>query len=267
MLRAIPPVFCHLKTFSDGKVQRGMILYTRHEGDKVKLTAHPAPIADISGQYALPLQEEAELVPPTPFEATLVSCGSEVRTRIWYTNIQVYLRPSKAWIPILEFEDSPRLPALHVFPLEGDTPATCAERIRELEQLRTSVLYPVMRTPSPGMRTDPLYYYPSVILEQLEPDLLSFTEELPAAVAAPAHPQPSPSPPGFVPRFVAEAVKKDAIAKETGCAITMSSIGECERVLMTNCFHLFDGAALESWMARKNECPSCRQPITDTMQV
>jgi hypothetical protein len=240
-----------------------MILYSRHEGEKVKLTAHPAPITDISGQYALLLQEDADAPPPIPFEAILASCGSEVQTRAWYTNIQVYLRSTRAWIPILEFEDSPRLPALHVFPLEGDTSATCAERIRELELLRTKVLCPVTSAPPPEVRTDPLYYHPNVLLEQLDPDLLSFIEEPPAAAVS----QPSPSPPGFVPRFVAEAVKRDAIAKETGCAITMSSIGECERVLMTNCFHLFDAGALEAWMVRKNECPSCRQAITDTMEV
>jgi hypothetical protein len=271
-----PPVFCHLKAFSDGKAQKGMILHVRRDSNKLCLQAHPSPIADAESRYGLTLQEDTEASTPTPFEATFVCCGSEVRTRAWYTKIQVFFRPLNAWVPILEFENPPRLPALHVFPLEGDTAETCAQRIRELQVLRAQVLLPVappvQPTPPHFAQRDPLYYHPDaapLLQPQDDPDLLFFTDVMPAAAPPPAPPPraPSPKPPGFVPRFVADLVKREAISKGDACAITMATVEECERPTMTSCFHIFEGAALEEWLRTKTICPSCRQTVTDTMEL
>lgn len=271
MASTIPSVFCHLKAFSDGKAQKGMILQARHESNKIHLTARPAPVCDIHTTCGLTLQEDSEASPPTPFEATFVCCGSEIRTRAWYTKIQVFFRPLYAWIPILEFETPPRLPALHVFPLEGDTAETCAQRIQDLQRLRAQVLSP----PRPTVHHDPLYYHPDAVpllQSQDEPDLLFFTEvPPPPALRLPPPPPPprapSPKPPGFVPRFVAELIKREAISKGDTCAITMASVAECERPTMTSCFHIFEGAALEAWLRNHTACPSCRQPVTDVMEI
>jgi hypothetical protein len=243
-----------------------MILQARHESNKIYLTARPAPVSEIHITCGLTLQEDPEASLPTPFEATFVCCGSEIRTRAWYTQIQVFFRPLYAWVPILEFETSPRLPALHVFPLEGDTAETCAQRIQDLQRLRAQILPP----PPRAVQRDPLYYYPEatpLLQVQDDPDLLFFTEVAPPAPPPPPARVPSPKPPGFVPRFVAELVKREAISKGDTCAITMAPVAECERPTMTSCFHIFEGAALEAWLRNHTACPSCRQPVTDAMEL
>jgi hypothetical protein len=66
---------------------------------------------------------------------------------------------------------------------------------------------------------------------------------------------------GSVPYFVAEAVFKDALEKGEECPITFVPLTECEYVVMTGCFHLFENKAFSQCMRSSRDCPKCRKRV------
>lgn len=65
-----------------------------------------------------------------------------------------------------------------------------------------------------------------------------------------------------IPAFVAELIKKDAIAKKDSCSISMNRFEECDRLAVTSCYHLFDHPSLCMWLKRNDTCPLCNTVIT-----
>jgi Ring finger domain len=80
--------------------------------------------------------------------------------------------------------------------------------------------------------------------------------------AAPAPPAAAVSSP--VPKFVADLIIADAIAKGTTCPITMEPL-KADKVTVTSCYHVFDTEALNSWAASQDTattvCPQCRKSL------
>ena len=66
-----------------------------------------------------------------------------------------------------------------------------------------------------------------------------------------------------LPSFVANAIVGDAIARGLQCPITMESIADITApVAVTNCYHVFESAALTDWMRTGDgTCPICKTRI------
>lgn len=89
-----------------------------------------------------------------------------------------------------------------------------------------------------------------------------------AAVAVPAPapvPAPTPAPaPTPIPKFVADLLIADAVAKSATCPITMEPL-KIDTAAVTTCFHIFDANAIASWLtsdAGNGACAVCRKPTT-----
>jgi len=65
-----------------------------------------------------------------------------------------------------------------------------------------------------------------------------------------------------IPRFAADLMKRGAIAKNDCCPITLNPLKDCESITITDCYHLFDTAAIDMWTRRNMDCPACKQKIT-----
>ena len=91
---------------------------------------------------------------------------------------------------------------------------------------------------------------------------------LPPAPAPPASaPAASASPPANqIPRFVAEIMKKEAIAKNDMCSISFESFADIP-VSITSCFHLFDTNSINRWLQHDNSCPLCKTPVNFVQAV
>jgi hypothetical protein len=66
-----------------------------------------------------------------------------------------------------------------------------------------------------------------------------------------------------IPKFVADALVRDAVAATATCPITMEPINPATAAV-TSCFHVFDANAIAIWLANHHTCPTCKQPATTT---
>lgn len=83
------------------------------------------------------------------------------------------------------------------------------------------------------------------------------------AAPAPA-PQPPPQP-QTVPKFVADALIRDAVSRSVTCPITMEPLNPATTAV-TSCFHLFDRDAIAAWLATAdNACAVCKQRTVLTL--
>jgi len=65
-----------------------------------------------------------------------------------------------------------------------------------------------------------------------------------------------------IPRFVAEAMKRDSIATGATCPITTNTFEVGTEVAVTSCYHLFEAAALNIWISTHMLCPICKSTLT-----
>ena len=86
-------------------------------------------------------------------------------------------------------------------------------------------------------------------------------QERAAAAAAAARPTPAPS--LALPKFVTDALVRDAVAMGATCPITMEPIKAAEAAV-TTCFHIFERTAIAAWLAQADThtCPVCKQATT-----
>lgn len=73
-----------------------------------------------------------------------------------------------------------------------------------------------------------------------------------APVVGSADPVPIP-----LPKFVADALIRDAVAAAATCPITMEPITAASAAV-TSCFHVFDANAIAIWMVDHQTCPTCK---------
>lgn len=101
-----------------------------------------------------------------------------------------------------------------------------------------------------------------------------------------ADPQPQPAPPppnlnvninfggnGFrpasqllpkaIPRRIAWLIAEDACKNNQECPISMDAITPIT-AKVTTCFHVFDGASIDTWLQTHNTCPVCKQTCVAT---
>ena len=64
-----------------------------------------------------------------------------------------------------------------------------------------------------------------------------------------------------LPKFVADALIRDAVAATATCPITMEPI-TADTAAVTSCFHVFDANAIAIWLADNHTCPTCKAPTT-----
>jgi len=74
-------------------------------------------------------------------------------------------------------------------------------------------------------------------------------------------PAPAPPPVKQIPQFVAEIMKRDAIAAKAVCAISLDSIADIS-VSITSCFHIFHSDSLTRWLEKDSSCPVCKAPVS-----
>ena len=80
-------------------------------------------------------------------------------------------------------------------------------------------------------------------------------------IAAP-EPEPEPEVPvPVLPRRIAVLVAENAVKNNDRCPITMEPISPLTAAV-TTCYHVFDGAAIMTWLASNSQCPECRQPCS-----
>lgn len=70
-----------------------------------------------------------------------------------------------------------------------------------------------------------------------------------------------------IPKFVRDIMKADAIRKNDICPISMTPFKSCGKILLTNCFHMFEATSIEEWLKKSSSCPVCKQKIRDKYVV
>lgn len=67
-------------------------------------------------------------------------------------------------------------------------------------------------------------------------------------------------PPAALPPHIVALVVANAVATGATCPITMEPITAAEAAV-THCGHVFQAAALQTWLLRHPHCPECRAPV------
>lgn len=71
---------------------------------------------------------------------------------------------------------------------------------------------------------------------------------------------PAPPPPPQIPKFVTDALKRDAIQRNYTCPITMDPITDGPAAI-TSCYHIFSQEAINESLQRSRVCPFCRESV------
>jgi len=74
-------------------------------------------------------------------------------------------------------------------------------------------------------------------------------------------------PPVQIPKFVTDILKANAMTKKESCGISLTPFSECSELRITNCYHIFEGANIQTWLKKSNKCPVCKEPITNTFVI
>ena len=224
----------------------------------------PPTIHDRTHNYTLKMRPCSDIssvlqFPPSSFEA-YVKWGSNRMAQpvlFWPTGYQLYYPAADLWIHVLDTSVHQDYPGQYIYSCEEDTAADCRRRQYCQRQIRSRI----MGVPSQGYRP------PTPIPTELDLTLLVDAEEpVPSAPAPPAPAPPAPAPPS-IPKFVAEALKRDAISKGESCPITMRLLSECQSLTLTSCYHLFEASSLAQWMTKSSSCPLCKQAVTSQISA
>ena len=99
------------------------------------------------------------------------------------------------------------------------------------------------------------------IIDRSTNDYLPFQNSYTVAVpAVPAAQQTQ------IPRFVLDALKRDAINANYECPITAAPLANIQASI-TSCYHIFDRDSLIEVLKKSSDCPMCRQRVTFTQPI
>jgi hypothetical protein len=70
-----------------------------------------------------------------------------------------------------------------------------------------------------------------------------------------------------IPRFVLDALKRDAIARQYECPISASILTSETPLSITACYHIFEKKSLDTWLKENPSCPLCKSPVSNTYTV
>jgi hypothetical protein len=190
----------------------------------------------------------------------------------WETDYIIYIKSLGTWIPVLDIEN--RTAGIWNTPFKytahGDSPSLYELRVIAQQELREimpqSPVYlwdsprPQSRWRPPPLATPiPIPSAPTVLNETTQaPDPPALRQPTPDPVS----PRPANTPP--VPKRVATLLKNDAVANGESCPISLTPFEECEAMVVTPCYHLFEAAALECWLRTRTTCPVCKQHVAGT---
>lgn len=146
---------------------------------------------------------------------------------LWRSPWCTYRAETKTWIPILDSDKRSAIPGEFLY--EGE--------------------WLFHKPPSVGYKQ---------LREKMTQKAVEIERHYMKHVTAAAPPQ---TPPNKPPRFLAEIIKRDAIANRTSCAISLDDITQDMKTLVTPCFHIFEAASLGEWIAQKGSCPTCKGPV------
>jgi hypothetical protein len=68
-----------------------------------------------------------------------------------------------------------------------------------------------------------------------------------------------------IPAFVAEIMKRDAMASSASCPISLELLNDS--VAITSCFHLFESKSIHTWIQRDSSCPVCKAQVAFVQEI
>lgn len=154
---------------------------------------------------------------------------------LWRSPWSVYVDLAKAWIPIVDSDKRAQIPGEYIYDVNYTFYNPWYSQYMSLRSIMLKEVERLERTSSPGPRPAPMVTIPS---------------------APPAIPGHKP------PRFVAEIIKRDAIATRSCCVISLNEFTEEMKTLVTPCFHLFEASALDEWIRLERTCAICKAPVS-----
>ena len=205
----------------------------------------------------LRMKEERNTMHPTKYEILVLppTGGLPFLTAYWYTQYKVFSTLLEEWLPVLDFSLRSCIPSVYEYRIAGDTDEKFMQRQSYMEALRTSFL----QTPAPiGRRAPIATHHAFPIPASVEPP--------PPIRRQRSQSEPKPQP-QKIPVFVAEALKRDAISRGDTCPVSMTPFTASTPITILSCFHMFMKEAADEWFKRRDECPCCKAPITNTVNV
>jgi hypothetical protein len=205
------------------------------------------------------LQQHAPRVCPSEAGMAMIvrSNGVARSTKLWFTGEHVSIGDLSN-VPVIDLDARQIIHDMNQFrhKIAGDDLVAC--RLRQSAQRNIRIEHVRSFFPRPS----PLVIPPVVgpVFEVRERVPTPFPEEQEIALEL-AVPQPQPQQQDRIPKFVAEIIKRDAIASGQSCPISMNAFTTELACKLTNCYHLFEEAALETWLEVKNQCPMCKKRI------
>lgn len=223
--------------------ERKFCLLWRRSGFMNPLVTEPYPLPE--GAYITLEHNEYSQIPVQVF------IGS-TESKWWHTGMSVCFHGTeteRAPAPVIDFQHRNLLPLNFNLTAMNDDDGWCM--IRQVDQRRARAK---VEDSSLAAR-----------VHMLPPIVLSRMPQAP-------QPQPQPQPTQTqqvqaLPKYVLEAFVRDAQAQEQTCPITCKTPKDCDAVVVTNCFHWFEAAALNTWRGTKNTCPVCKREIESATEV
>ena len=173
----------------------------------------------------------------TPCPKTI--CLGQQTIRMWRTPWTVNHRGT--WIPILDSDNLDAIPGDFMYMTIPTTEERCRQRNSEQRKLLMAIVS--------GTYEEPLES---------------------TTARAPSHPiKPNPAKVFSTtpPRFVATIMKRDAVATNYECPITMEPFTADTSAAVTPCFHLFGKDAIHRWIQAHHSCPVCKCSVTEVLDI
>jgi len=180
-----------------------------------------------------------------------IPLDAEKHVYLWRSPWCMYNKDYNSWIPILDSDQRDTIPGQFTYHTEYKLYNPWRA---EYNKLRARMLLSATAIEREYQEQQSMLRSPAPV-----------PVPLPAAVPVRAPkpmPVPAPLPSRKPPAYVAEIIKRDAIANRLSCMISLEDITENMKTEVTPCFHIFEAASLSKWIALKSVCPACIAPIT-----
>jgi len=176
---------------------------------------------------------------------------------MWRSPLCIYESSLKKWIPILDVEEKDAIPGLYTYInsyIFYNSWAKVCNKLREkmMIKIKEYVLPPVVHRriliQDPIRRPAPIA--PAAPIGRTRP--VQQTIEKKQGLVKP-------------PNYLAEIIKRDAIANEIKCGISLNIIVKDTITQITPCFHIFESTSLQRWIRTKGNCPICLTCINEEL--
>ncbi len=243
------------------------------------------------GEQRRGMRMQMRMEPPlqiTPKRAVVKQdSGDPILTVMWRTRTSLWYETAQEWIPVMGFVEPSLIQGNYLYHVDGDTREDCSARqvIQMTERMRVHTMFDgghamlsADETILTGWTADIPHASAPPSLEENRDIEEAIRRSLAVVVRPPApvpSPVPSPAPaptaapatPSFAPKYVLELLKRDAVQKGESCPISMTPFQECESTTATSCFHLFETAAIQTWLRGHTTCPVCKQQVQSSVVV